>query len=43
MYFDLVIKLLPGLAKVLLGVAAVITAWKGRQVAKETTSAKKQD
>lgn len=42
-YFEIIIKLLPEIAKVLLGAAAVITAWKGRHIAKEKTREKRKD
>ena len=42
-YFEIFSKILPGIAQVLLGVAAIIAAWKGRKTAKETIDGKAKD
>lgn len=42
-YLKLIQEMLPGIAQVCLGIAAIITAWKGRKIAKEKAREKRKD
>jgi hypothetical protein len=42
-WLDFFVKVLPAVSKLLLGVAALITAWKGRKTAKEVVNDKQKD